>query len=209
MKNNLVIFMIGGSGTGKTTIANEMVSRGICEKAITCTTRKPRIGEKDGIHYHFLKDKSVLDEMYLNNELIESPTEFSGNWYGCPVKSIYKPSADPKPVLAIIEYQGLEKALSVLSKYNDLDILPVFLEPIPMEEVKRRMMERGSTEKEIEERLDTMKEEAHWANSNLFKLRVSQDLTLNEVDSVNRSISTICKSIEQFINISESKTKVF
>ncbi len=208
MKNNLVIFMIGGSGTGKTTIANEMVNRGICEKAVTCTTRKPRVGEKDGIHYHFLKDKSVLEEMHLNNELIESPTEFSGNWYGCPVKSIYKPSEDPKPVLAIIEYQGLEKALSVLKKYKDLEILPVFLEPIPMEEAKRRMMERGSTEKEIEERIDTMKEEAHWADSTLFKLRVSQDLSLKETESVNRSIDIISKSIDKYSKSPAIKQKI-
>jgi guanylate kinase len=198
MKKHTIIFIIGGSGTGKTTIAEELVKNHGYEKAITCTTRAPRVGEKNGVDYFFLESKSDLDKMYLNNELIESPSQFGDNWYGCPISSVYK----DKPVVAVIEYQGLKKATELLSKDKNLTIIPVFLEALPANVVTERMRLRGSLEKEVQERLEIMKKESKWSDSNLYKMRIKQDQRLNKDESVDY----IAKKINIFVaNYSNNK----
>tara|TARA_B100000700_G_scaffold331687_1_gene467059 strand:- start:38 stop:520 length:483 start_codon:yes stop_codon:yes gene_type:complete len=154
---NEVIFIVGGSGTGKTTVAKEMVNRGLLDKVVTCTTRKPREGEKNGVDYHFL-NKEELFILYKENKLIEDPTEFSGNYYGCPKSSLMI----GKPVVAIIEYEGIKKAYKNLENEN---IKPyyVFLEPLDENEIKRRLSSReGATEKELKERLEAREIEKEW-----------------------------------------------
>lgn len=200
MKKHTVAFIIGGSGTGKTTIAEELVKNHGFEKAITCTTRKPRTGEKNGVDYFFLDSKADLDKMHTNNELIESPSQFGDNWYGCPASSVYK----DKPVVAVIEYQGLEKAMDLLSKDRNLNIVPVFLEALPANVVTERMRSRGSLEEEVQERLKIMKEESTWGDSNLYKLRIRQDQNLSKDESVDR----IAKGISSFVSDSSSNKRL-
>ena len=182
-EENIVIFIVGGSGTGKSTVAEEMVKRGLFEKVTTCTTRNPREGEIDGVHYHFLNKEKLFD-LYKNDELIEDPTEFSGNYYGCPKSSLMI----GKPVVAIIEYEGVKKAFENLKNEN---IKPyyVFLEPLSEKEIKNRLSTRkGATEKELKERLAAREIEKEWGNFP-YDLRIHQDENLGKNEQIDKAIN--------------------
>jgi guanylate kinase len=191
---HLITFIVGGSGTGKSTAALELVKQGFYEKAITCTTRKPRKGESNFVDYVFLKNKEELYEMYNNNELIESPTCFSGNWYGCPLDSVYR----NHPVVVVIEYEGLKKALDLLKSDPNVVVAPVFLEPLSAETIKERMIERGSTNIEIQERLDAMKVESSWGEDPCYVLKIKQDPNLIKEDSIQKTVSLISNLISKY-----------
>lgn len=192
MSENLLTIIVGGSGTGKTTIAEELVRQGRYTKAITCTTRNPRDGEKNGVDYHFV-DKDELFKMHEHDELIESPTKFGSNWYGCPKTSVLNSN---KPVVLIMEFEGLNKVYDMFNHHSEITLAPVFLEPIPKEELIKRLSLRNSTEDEIKERVVEMDKESSWGDSDLYKLRISQDLSLSKDENIKRSTLLINNLID-------------
>lgn len=195
MKSKLII-ITGGSGTGKTTLADELIKSGMVEKAITCTTRQPRIGEKDGVHYHF-KTKEEIFELHKNNKLIEPPSEFSGNFYACPKSSL----VSKKPVLLIVEYEGLKKIMENL-KGENFDVKTVFIEPLPPYVIKERMKARGSREDEIESRIKSMKDEVEWGNFN-YSLRLKTNPDLNK----EKQLELFKNEIKKILEIKKPKNK--
>jgi guanylate kinase len=201
---HLIVIIVGGTGTGKTTVADDLAEQGYFEKAVTCTTRIPRVGEKNFLHYVFLDSKKELDDMYSKNELIETPSEFAGNWYGCPKKSVYKNN----PVLVVMEYAGLKKAQEVLGKDSSVIVAPVFLEPWKEKDIIEGFKKRGSTEKEIGERLAVRKIESSWGDDDTYVLKIKTDFTLSKEDSVRKTTDKIANLIKIYKPKYESKTKL-
>ena len=92
-KNNAKLFVISApSGCGKGTILAEVFKNRDVFYSISCTTRKPREGEKDGVHYHFISDDS-FKKMIDSGEFLEH-AGYVGHYYGTP----------KKPVLANLEH---------------------------------------------------------------------------------------------------------
>lgn len=140
-KQGVLLIISGPSGSGKGTVVEQLCKKDDFSLSISATTREPREYEKDGVHYFFHTKKEFL-YMQEHKELLEW-AEFCGNYYGTPRKYVVEQLAQGKNVILEIEVQG---ALQVKKIYPD-GVL-VFLMPPNLEELGRRLTNRGTEDKE-------------------------------------------------------------
>lgn len=146
----------GFSGAGKGTIMKELLAKYGQNYAlsISATTRAPRPGEKDGVEY-FFKSREEFEKMIAAGELIEY-AQYVGNYYGTPKAYVGKQLEAGRDVILEIEIQG---ALKVREQFPDALLL--FVTPPSADELKRRLIGRGTESMEvIENRLARALEEA-------------------------------------------------
>ena len=157
-KNGMLVVFSGPSGAGKGTILAEYLRRGteaVC--SVSATTRKPRPGEIDGVHYHFVT-KEAFEEMIQKGEVIEY-TCYNGNYYGSPAAPIRKFLSQGKDVILEIEVKG---AKQVRDRFPGA--LSIFVMPPSFEELKRRLVGRNTeNSEEIRGRLETARREVAMA----------------------------------------------
>ncbi|MEG0085617.1 MAG: guanylate kinase [Niameybacter sp.] len=148
----LKIILSGPSGSGKGTIVKELIKEDF-RLSISATTRKPRIGEENEVHY-FFKTVEEFEEMIEKDELLEY-ANFCNNYYGTPKSFIDKSVEEGKDVILEIEVQG---AMQVKSVYPDA--IFVFIMPPNFEELKSRLIGRATeTDDVIEVRLKRAEDE--------------------------------------------------
>jgi len=99
-----MIAICGPSGSGKTELLKKLICAGICQKAVTCTTRPPREGEIDGVHYHFVSKAHFM--MLIEQKQLVEHTTFGDHYYGLPYESISAPS--PVPYGVILDPRGIK-----------------------------------------------------------------------------------------------------
>ena len=122
--------------------------------SVSATTRKPRPGEVDGVHYYFVSDDE-FDRMIADNELLEWATVHNSYRYGTPRPPIDAALAEGKRVLLEIDLQGARSVRAVMP-----EALLVFLLPPTWDELVRRLIGRGTeSPAEQQRRLDTAKVE--------------------------------------------------
>lgn len=146
----------GFSGAGKGTIMKELLAKYGQNYAlsISATTRAPRPGEKDGAEY-FFKSREEFEQMIAAGELIEY-AQYVGNYYGTPKAYVGKQLEAGRDVILEIEIQG---ALKVREQFPDALLL--FVTPPSADELKKRLIGRGTESMEvIENRLARALEEA-------------------------------------------------
>ena len=153
-KNNAKLFVISApSGCGKGTILAEVFKNRDVFYSISCTTRKPREGEKDGVHYHFMT-RETFRQLAEQGGFLEH-AEFSGNCYGTPAAPVDEELQAGRDVLLEIEVQGAMQVKDIRP-----EAVRIFLAPPSFEELERRLIGRGTEETEvIQRRLDTAKHE--------------------------------------------------
>ncbi|MGW7268409.1 guanylate kinase [Streptomyces sp. NPDC054842] len=136
----------GPSGVGKSTVVAHMRKEhpGVW-LSVSATTRKPRPGEKHGVHYFFVSDEE-MDKLIANGELLEW-AEFAGNRYGTPRAAVMERLEAGEAVLLEIDLQG---ARQVRESMPDAQL--VFLAPPSWEELVRRLTGRGTEPPEVIER---------------------------------------------------------
>ena len=141
-----LIVISGPSGVGKGTIVNELLKKGDYALSISCTTRAPRVGEKEGVSYFFIsRDKffSMIEE----NGFLEYDNHFE-NYYGTPKEFVEK-QLQTKNVILEIEVNG---AFRVKKSYPDAIL--IMIAPPSTDELKARLIGRGTESAEdIAERL--------------------------------------------------------
>ncbi len=157
MKDRGILIVVSGfSGSGKGTIMKELVKRYPDNYAlsVSATTRNPREGEVDGREY-FFRTKEEFEKMIAKDELIEY-AKYVENYYGTPKEYVEKHLAEGKDVILEIEIQG---ALKVKKAFPDTLLL--FVTPPDANELKRRLVGRGTETMEvIESRMGRATEEA-------------------------------------------------
>ncbi len=138
MKTGLLIVLSGPSGVGKGTIYSRLLERmPDLTVSVSVTTRKAREGEIDGKHYYFVS-REKFASMRENGELLEW-AETVGNCYGTPRKPVLDRLAEGKDVLLEIDVKG---AVQVKRAYPGC--VTVFVLPPSVEELKRRLVGRGT-----------------------------------------------------------------
>ncbi|MFJ7943524.1 guanylate kinase [Streptomyces sp. NPDC096354] len=136
----------GPSGVGKSTVVAHM--RKVHPEvwlSVSATTRRPRPGERNGVHYFFV-DNDEFDKLIANGELLEW-AEFAGNRYGTPRRAVLERLEAGEPVLLEIDLQGARLVRQSMS-----DARLVFLAPPSWDELVRRLTGRGTEAPEVIER---------------------------------------------------------
>ncbi|ARQ71757.1 guanylate kinase [Streptomyces marincola] len=136
----------GPSGVGKSTVvAHLRKAHPEVWLSVSATTRKPRPGERHGVHYFFVDDEE-FDKLVANGELLEW-AEFAGNRYGTPRRAVLDRLDSGAPVLLEIDLQGAR-----LVRTSMPDARLVFLAPPSWEELVRRLTGRGTEAPAVVER---------------------------------------------------------
>jgi guanylate kinase len=105
--------------------------------SVSCTTRTPRPGEIEGVHYHFA-EPAEFDQMIARGEFLEW-AEYAGNRYGTPRQPVLRRLAEGVPAVLEIELQGARQVKAVMPEAQF-----VFLAPPSWTELERRLIGRGT-----------------------------------------------------------------
>ena len=141
MKTGKLFVISGASGVGKSTVlAKVMASRADLRFSVSATTRSPRPGEKDGVHYYFVS-RETFQKMIAEDAFLEYDGHMD-NYYGTPKKQLEEKLEQGNVVLDI-EPNG---ALNVRKQRPDAVL--IFIAPPSLEELERRLRSRGDTSPE-------------------------------------------------------------
>lgn len=183
------LVLCGPSGSGKSTLLKRLLKE-FPDKfgfSVSHTTRAPRAGEKNGVHYHFtnLNDTSTAIE---KGEFIETAI-FSGNIYGTSKKAVDDVRRTGKICVLDIEMEGVKQI-----KRTDLDPLLVFVMPPSIDELERRLRARNTEQEDsLKKRLETARREIKFGqepgNFNIIILNDNLDKAYNELrDFITQNI---------------------
>ena len=152
-KKGLLFIISGPAGSGKGTLVKRVRELAEFDFSVSATTRGPRPGEIDGVHYFFVK-KEEFEKKIAAGEMLEY-AEYVGNYYGTPLSYVNKTLDEGKDVFLEIEVQGAQQV-----KEKVPDGVFIFLTPPDLAELKSRIVGRGTDADEvIEERMKVAKEE--------------------------------------------------
>lgn len=152
-KKGLLVILSGPSGAGKGTVVKEIMKSDAYCLSTSATTRAPREGEVDGVHY-FFKSHEEFEKLIEDKKMLEYAS-FCGEYYGTPLEYVLNKLDEGKNVILEIEVQG---ALQVKEKYPDAVL--IFLSPNNIFELRNRLVNRGTeTEEKINMRMERAKEE--------------------------------------------------
>lgn len=158
-RRGFMLVLSSPSGAGKTTISHELLKQDDkIDISVSATTRAPRDGEEDGIHYHFM-DKSVFQNLLLQDKFLEWAEVF-GNYYGTPTEAVEKSLAAGRDILFDIDWQGTRE---IRQKKRE-DLVSIFILPPSAEELENRLVSRGKDSSEvIKHRMEKAASEiSHW-----------------------------------------------
>ncbi len=149
-----VFVITGPSGVGKGTLIRSLLDRHPeVELAISATTRPPRAGETDGVHYHFL-DPAEFDRLVAAGEFVEH-AEYAGNRYGTLRRELDDRTAAGTPVVLEIDLQGARQVRAALP-----EAVQVFIAPPSFPELRARLVGRGTDDpQQIDARLELARRE--------------------------------------------------
>lgn len=182
MSQGLLIVVSGPSGAGKGTVCRAyMDTHPDTLMSVSATTRKPRPGEKEGINYFFLSDGDFAQKIE-NGEFLEYAQVY-GHYYGTPVKYVRDNLRQGRDMILEIDIQG---ALAVKDKFEEGVFL--FIVPPSMEELKRRIVTRGTeTKEEVLRRFQQSYEELNFVSR--YNYVVINDTVKNAVRKMDAIVT--------------------
>ena len=146
-KKGLLVILSGPAGSGKGTVGGRLRELSPFEFSVSATTRAPRPGEIDGVHYHFIT-KEDFKQKIETGEMLEH-AEYVGNYYGTPKAPVDAALSEGKNILLDIEVQG---ALQIKEKMPDA--VMIYILPPDYETLLSRIRGRGTeTEEVIQKRM--------------------------------------------------------
>ncbi|MEE0344753.1 MAG: guanylate kinase [Eggerthellaceae bacterium] len=186
------LFVISGpSGAGKGTLLSKVIER-IPDAwvSVSATTRNPRPGEEEGVHYYFL-DKDHFLELVNHDGFLEW-AKVHDNYYGTLKKSVLEHMKAGEQVILEIDVQGALQIRNVIPEAH-----LVFIEPPSLEELERRLRSRGTESDDvISSRMKTA--EVELAQKMEYDIQVVNDdleQAVNELTAVINSFANDTKGI--------------
>lgn len=175
-----LLVLVGPAGVGKGSLVSRMLaSQSDLRLSVSATTRKPRPGEIDGVHYHFVT-KEKFEQMIHDGQFLEWAQVHGTDYYGTPRRELELAIKDGKHLVLEIDLQG---ARQIRGKVDDL--MSVFILPPSVEELERRLRGRGTeTEVQIQTRLESAKRELAAASEFDFQL-INEDLAQTATEIVD------------------------
>ncbi|MEQ8785839.1 MAG: guanylate kinase [Pirellulaceae bacterium] len=184
-----LVIISGPSGAGKSTVLRRLLAD--CplplSMSVSATTRAPRAGEKDGENYHFLTHEEFNRRRDAGDFLEYKEVFGRGDWYGTLAQEVSTGLAAGKWVILEIDVEG---TLSVLPAHPDA--ITIFLHPGSPQELKRRLVERGTeTDEAIRRRLEVAARELTFID------RYRHEVINDDVDAAAARICEILIQAQQ------------
>ena len=189
--NNIMVILSSPSGAGKTTITKKIQQKYSSFKlSVSHTTRQPRSNEVDGVDYHFTNKEEF--KKLINEKKFYEYAKIFDNYYGT-LKATVDETLKKNDIIFDIDWQGTQQ----LSKFNNLNLIKIYLIPPNKKELKNRLTKRNQESKEeVEKRFKAFDEDVlHWSD---------YDYVL-----INENLENCYKQIENIISVNKNKLSNF
>ena len=181
-EKGILIIISGPSGSGKGTVVEKLKADPSYALSISATTRQPRNYEQDGVHY-FFKSTDEFKKMIEEGKLLEW-AEFCGNFYGTPKDYVMGKLNEGLNVILEIEVQGAAQIKKIFP-----EAVTVFLIPPDKEELRKRLIGRGT------EDIDTVEKRLKRASEEIELLPHYDFVVVNDtVENAVKRINTVVKA---------------
>ena len=180
-RRGLMFILSSPSGAAKTTISPMLLEADVdIFLSVSVTTRAPREGEIDGVHYHFVDD-AEFDRMVEEDDFYEWAHVF-GHRYGTPKGRIRAALKEGQDFLFDIDWQGTQQ----LYQKDRQDVVSVFILPPTIAELRRRLDSRATDDGEvIDARMERARGEiSHWAEYEYVVINDDVDLCFAKVREI-------------------------
>lgn len=185
--SNSILFVISApSGGGKTTVCEQLLlTNPNLHRVVTCTTRAPRPGEKDGVDYHFLTADDFLKRVQAG-EFLEHATVY-GNTYGTLKTDVVAKLRQGRDLLLAIDVQGVASIRAKAAEVVELQrsLVTVFLTPPSLEVLAKRLSHRATDSEAVQrKRLGVARQEiSQWVHYDYLVLSgsIAEDLRRMQV----------------------------
>jgi len=191
VKGTLFVFS-APSGAGKSSLAKALIdSEPSLATSVSHTTRAPRPGEENGVHYHFI-DNTTFRQMVDNGEFLEHATVFD-NSYGTSQQAVQSLLDQGKNVILDIDWQG---ARAIKQKLDN--VKTVFILPPSREELEKRLQGRGQDSNEtIARRMrDAVSEMRHYDEFDYVVVNDDFDLAQADLRAIIAGHPEKCRPLE-------------
>ena len=183
-RRGVMLVLSSPSGAGKSTLSSLLLERDpAVEMSVSVTTRPPRPGEQDGVHYHFVSAER-FEEMRVGSEFLEWAKVF-GHAYATPRRPVEAALAAGRDVLFDIDWQGTQQ----LAQKAPFDLVSIFVLPPSGGELSRRLKQRAQDSAEVVARrmAEAANEISHWAEYDYVVVNRDLERCFAEVETILRS----------------------
>ncbi len=182
-RRGLCLVLAAPSGAGKTTLSRALLEQDdALLLSVSMTTRARRPGEKDGTHYHFIAQER-FDDMVAAGKLLEYARVF-GRSYGTPRGPVEAALTAGQDVLFDIDWQGFHQLRAAMPG----DVVGVFIKPPSLEVLRQRLIKRGDTPEQVEERMKHAEAEiSHAAEFDYIVENHDLDVALADLRAILRA----------------------
>ena len=180
MSKGTLYIISAPSGAGKTSLLRELLATSNeVVVSVSHTTRAPREGEVDGVHYHFI-DADRFVSMTENGEFLEHAKVFD-NYYGTSQKHVEELLHSGKDVILEIDWQGAAQVRKLIDEN-----LSIFILPPSKTELRSRLAGRGTDSEEIIDRRmrDAENEMSHYGEFDYLIVNDDFNMALNELSAI-------------------------
>ena len=185
-RRGVCLVVAAPSGAGKSSITRALLAADPeLELSISATTRSPRAGESDGVHYHF-RTQEAFAGMVAQGEMLEWATVF-GNSYGTPRAAVERALTSGRDVVFDIDWQGHRQLCDALPG----DVVSVFILPPTLTALQTRLQGRGDPAPDIARRMQAARDEiCHWEEFEHVIINQHFESALDAVRSVLKASRT-------------------
>lgn len=181
VRRGLMLVLSSPSGAGKSTIARALLEGDAgLTMSVSVTTRPPRPGEVEGVHYRFV-DRATFERMVADGRLFEHATVFD-HGYGTPRGPVEEALSQGRDVLFDVDWQGTQQ----LRQAARADLVSVFILPPSRAELERRLRTRAQDSEEVvRRRMATAADEmSHWAEYDYVVVNRAIEMTVVKVAAI-------------------------